>query len=347
MRILVGMSGGIDSTYAALKLKNEGHYVEGAVLVMHEYTETDRALAAGEELGIPVRVVDVKEAFSSEVIPNFIDEYRNGRTPNPCIICNGAVKFKYLLEYALKNGFDAIATGHYARILKTNDRKYAIARAVDEKKDQSYMLWRLSDEVRSHLILPLGELTKDEIRKNAAALGLSAHDLPDSQEICFIPDGDYVSYIENRAGACAHGNFIDDNGNVIGEHKGIIKYTVGQRKGLGISAPTRIFVTDIDPEKNTVTLSPSYTEESTATVSSPIFSGMNPPEIGEEIDLDVKLRYAAPLIKCRAKFEENGSVSLELQTSARAVTAGQSAVFYKENVLMFGAFIDRNNRSKR
>lgn len=340
MRILVGMSGGIDSTYAALKLKNEGHEVEGAVLVMHEYTETALAISAGKEIGIPVHVVDVKGAFEDEVIPNFISEYKKGRTPNPCIICNGAVKFKFLLEYALDNGFDAIATGHYARIERTKDGKFAIARAVDTKKDQSYMLWRLSDKVRSHLILPLGELTKEEIRKEAALLGLSAHDRPDSQEICFIPDEDYVSYIEKHAGACEHGNFIDENGNVIGEHKGIIRYTVGQRKGLGISASSRIFVTNIDPVNNTVTLSPTYSEATKISLSGAIFSGMKTPKIGEEMELEVKLRYAAPPIKCIAKLEENGSVSVSLTTPARAVTAGQSAVFYDENVLMFGAFID-------
>ena len=347
MKILVGMSGGIDSTYAALKLKNEGHHVEGAVLVMHEYTETELALSSGRELGIPVRVVDVKDAFYRDVVPNFISEYKNGRTPNPCIICNGAVKFKYLLEYALANGFEAIATGHYARIARTNEGKNAIARAADGKKDQSYMLWRLSDEVLSHLILPLGEMTKDEIRENAKALGLSAHDRPDSQEICFIPDGDYVSYIESRTGACAHGDFIDDNGNVIGEHKGIIRYTVGQRKGLGIAASSRISVTDIDPEANTVTLSPTYSEASSLTVSDPIFSGMHPLRVGEEAELEVKLRYAAPPIKCRVRRLENGKLSVDLDAPARAVTAGQSAVFYKEGVLMFGAFIDKKQTEKK
>lgn len=341
MRILVGMSGGIDSTYAALKLKNEGHEVEGAVLVMHAYTETSLALSSGEELGIKVHTVDARDAFEKEVIPNFISEYRNGRTPNPCIVCNGAVKFKLLLDFALENGFDAIATGHYASIVEQNNGKFTVARATDTKKDQSYMLWRLSDEVRSHLILPLGGLTKEEIRKDAASLGLSAHDRPDSQEICFIPDGDYVSYIENRAGACERGKFIDDNGKVIGEHNGIINYTVGQRKGLGISASSRIFVTDIDPENNTVTLSPSFSESCSLTVSGAIFSGMNELSIGEKAYLEVKLRYAAPPIKCVVERKKDGSIFVELAAPARAVTPGQSAVFYKDDLLMFGAFIEK------
>lgn len=341
MRILVGMSGGIDSTYAALKLKKEGHEVEGAVLVMHDYTETSLALSSGEELGIKVHTVDARDAFEKEVIPNFISEYKNGRTPNPCIVCNGAVKFKLLLDFALENGFDAIATGHYASIVEQNNGKFTVARAVDTKKDQSYMLWRLSDEVRSHLILPLGVLTKEEIRKDAASLGLSAHDRPDSQEICFIPDGDYVSYIENRAGACERGKFIDDNGKVIGEHNGIINYTVGQRKGLGISASSRIFVTDIDPENNTVTLSPSFSESYSLTVSGAIFSGMNELSIGEKAYLEVKLRYAAPPIKCVVERKKDGSVFVELAAPARAVTPGQSAVFYKDDLLMFGAFIEK------
>ena len=340
MRILVGMSGGIDSTYAALKLKNEGHSVEGVVLVMHPYTETSLAIKAGEEIGIPVHVLNVEDAFYSEVVPNFISEYKQGRTPNPCIICNGAVKFKYLLKYALDNGFDRIATGHYARIVRSERGKCAVARAADTKKDQSYMLWRLSDEVREHLLLPLGELTKEQIRREAKELGVSAHDRPDSQEICFIPDGDYVSYIENREGASARGDFIDEDGNIIGEHKGIINYTVGQRKGLGISAATRIFVTDINPQNNTVTLSKKSRESTALTVSGVIYSGMNELQIGDEKELSVKLRYAAPAVKCRVICTGENELSVILDTPVRAVTAGQSAVFYEDGVLLLGGFID-------
>lgn len=343
MKILVGMSGGIDSTYAALKLKNEGHDVEGAVLIMHDYTEIDAARAAAENIGIKLHTVDVRERFNEQVIPNFISEYQSGRTPNPCIICNGAVKFKYLLEYAEAHGFDRIATGHYARICRYSaegDVINAISKAADAKKDQTYMLWRLSDAVRERLLLPLGDMKKDEIRLCAKEQGIAAADRPDSQEICFIPDNDYASYIEKKAGKSPVGNFIDESGKILGQHKGIIHYTVGQRKGLGISAASRIFVNKIDPKANTITLGGEKATDSTVSVSGVIYSGIPKMRIGDERRFEVKLRYHSAPVGCTVKCVSEGRAEAALDAPVKAATPGQSAVFYDGDLLAFGGFID-------
>ncbi|MBO5909789.1 MAG: tRNA 2-thiouridine(34) synthase MnmA, partial [Clostridia bacterium] len=212
--------------------------------------------------------------------------------------------------------------------------------SADDKKDQTYMLWRLPQDILSMLVFPLSNMKKEEIRRDSKEKGLFAAERGDSQEICFIPDGDYVSYIENRAGASARGNFIDEEGNVLGEHKGIINYTVGQRKGLGISAATRIFVTDINPKNNTVTLSKKSRESTALTVSGVIYSGMNELKLGDEKELSVKLRYAAPAVKCRVICTGENELSVILDAPVRAVTAGQSAVFYEDGVLLLGGFID-------
>ncbi len=344
MKILVGMSGGIDSTYAAIKLKNEGHTVEGAVLVMHEYTELDEAIASAEEIGIPIHTVDAREAFSSAVIPDFINEYTNGRTPNPCIICNSEVKFALLLRYALENGFDAIATGHYAKIVMLDvngQAHHAVARAKDEKKDQSYMLYRLGENILSRLILPLGDMTKDEVHSEARALGLSSVNRGESQEICFIPDNDYASYIEARVGESAPGEFVDENGNILGVHKGIIHYTVGQRKGLGISAAARIFVTDIDPKTGRITLSYETGKGNTVFVSriKPCDREMY---IKQGCEYLVRLRYHAPLVPCIITSVTEEGIELTLPENARASSPGQSAVIYEGDAVLFGGIITRH-----
>jgi len=343
MKILLGMSGGIDSTYAALKLKEEGHEVEGAVLIMHGYTETESAEAAAKSVGIPLHKIDCRDVFEAKVIDNFVNEYLSGKTPNPCVICNSEVKFRILLDYARKNGFDKIATGHYAKITKRicdGEIRYAVTRATDKSKDQTYVLWRLSQDILSSLCFPLSADEKKEIREEARKKGSSAADRGDSQEICFVPSGDYAGFIESRTHPSPHGYFINNEGKVLGEHKGIIHYTVGQRKGLGIAMGQRIFVTKIDPNNNTVTLSFDDSFSDTVNVSDMVFSGMPEMATGGKVSLAVKLRYLAAPAECVVEYSGGGRATVKLTSPVRAVTPGQSAVFYDGDVLVAGGFID-------
>ena len=343
MRVLLGMSGGLDSTYAALKLLREGHEVEGAVLLMHDYTEIGEAQAAADSVGIPLHIIDCKEAFDSIVVSDFIENYKKARTPNPCIVCNCKIKFRELQKYAVEYGFDAIATGHYAKVVKLEDNgneRFSLACGDDESKDQTYMLYRLPQSILSMLLFPLGEDKKSDVRIQARSEGLTVADRPESQEICFIPDGDYASFIEDRTEVCPEGDFIDESGKVLGRHKGIIRYTVGQRRGLGISAATRIFVTKIDVENNTVTLSATDKIYKTLSVSDIIFSGMAAPKEPVSLRVHVKLRYKAPKASAVAIFYPDGRAEVILDEPARAVTPGQSAVFYDGNVVLAGGFID-------
>ena len=336
MKILVGISGGVDSAFAAKKLLLLGHEVEGAVLVMHDYTELRAAREVAASVGIRLHEIDSRVAFE-EIKKNFVSEYINARTPNPCIICNERVKFRRLYDFAMAGGFDAIATGHYASIVRS-DGRYALATAEDSRKDQTYMLYRLPQDILSRLILPLSEGTKDEVRRLARELGISSADRGDSQEICFLPDGGHTDYIESVAGRCPEGDFIDVDGRVLGRHKGIIHYTVGQRKGLGISLGERAFVTDIDPIANTVTLSPEMSGKATVHLTDTVYSGMTPPTEECEVELEVKLRYTAPLVPARARLYPDGRAILTLSTPQK-FAPGQSAVLYRDGVVMLGGFI--------
>ena len=341
MKILVGMSGGLDSTYAVLKLINEGHEVEGAVIVMHEHTEIDGAREAADALGIKLHVLDGRALFQA-VKDNFVNEYASGRTPNPCIVCNPLVKFRVLADFAKKNGFDKIATGHYAKIVVRNDDGkdlYTLERAKDSRKDQTYMLHRLPQDVLEMLILPLADEVKTEVKEKAHNAGLKAADQKESQEICFIPSGDYASYIEDIKGAFPYGSFVLDDGTVLGAHKGIIRYTVGQRKGLGVSFGERIFVSKIDAERNEIVLSREGSFTDTVYVTDIVFTGMKEPLEREEKRVSVKLRYLAKPVSATAVFDGNGNAILKLDTPEKAVTPGQSAVMYDGDVLLAGGFI--------
>lgn len=342
MKILLGLSGGVDSAYAARKLMACGHDVEGATLVMHEHTEIADAERAARELGIPLHVIDCTDAFDKIVKADFVREYLNARTPNPCIICNERVKFARLYSYAMERGFDRIATGHYARVTEISDStsvRYAVARAADTRKDQSYMLYRLSQKILSRLVLPLGDITKEDVRRLAAEQGISAADKRDSQEICFLPDGNYAEYIESVAGICPEGDFIAPDGRFLGKHKGIIRYTVGQRKGLGISMGERVFVTAIDPVANTVTLSPSLSGSCVVELSDAVYSGIAPRLIGSAVPLKAKLRYTAPLVECEAELRTDGAVTLRFAEPQKAA-AGQSAVLYDGDIVALGGIIN-------
>ena len=354
MKILVGISGGVDSAYCARLLLDLGHEVEGCILIMHDYSDTEGADRVASELGIPVHKVDLRGLFDSEVKKYFVDEYLHGRTPNPCIICNERVKFKGLLDFAEANGFDKIATGHYARIgTVTVDgaEKHILLKAEDLSKDQSYMLYRLPESILSKTLFPLGELTKDTVRDRSRTFGISAADAKDSQEICFLPNGGYPEYIESVVGKLPCGSFIDENGNLLGEHKGIIRYTVGQRKGLGIALGKRMFVVSIDPVENTVTLGDELKGKEEIVIGNVSLSSALKPDLlnlsGASTDtaapftlpLSVKIRYTAPLIGCELSPSSDGKYKLKLETSAKAAP-GQSAVVYSGDRVVLGGIIE-------
>lgn len=341
MRVLLGISGGLDSTYCAHLLGEQGHTVEGAVLKFGDHTDISAAELSCRELGIPLHVIDCSRDFERFVIGDFIENYRNGRTPNPCTVCNRSVKMKHLHDASLDLGFDRYATGHYARCaLDPLTGRHYVKKAQDPRKDQSYMLWALTDSQISRLMTPLGELTKDEVRANAASLGLSAAASKESQDICFIPKGtSYVDFITQRIGALPEGNYIDRDGRVIGRHKGILSYTVGQRKGLGASFGKHMFITDISSESHAITLC----EERDTYAKGILVGSLNfqrLPEGTEECDLEVKIRYAAKPVLSHVKIE-GSSAYVEFSEPIRTPAPGQSAVFYAGEDLMLGSVIEK------
>ena len=335
--VLLGMSGGMDSACAVTVLRNAGYDVRGAVLCMHSYSDTEGALDAAAALGIDLTTVNCAADFEAEVCGPFSSEYALGRTPNPCIICNEKVKFAKLIEEADRQGIEKIATGHYAGIERLENGRYCVTKAKDAKKDQSYMLWRLSQETLARTVFPLFSHIKTDLREDARKMGLAAADKPESQEICFIPDGDYAAYIENALGVIfPEGDICDTSGNVIGKHKGLIRYTVGQRKGIGAYGKP-MFVKKIDAEANRLILGASGDEyEDTLEADGLIFSGAEPFE--GTIECEVKHRYHAPAVPCTVTVKD-GIATASLHTPARAITPGQSAVFYDGDRILFGGFI--------
>ena len=269
-KVVVGMSGGVDSSVAAYLLKEQGYDVIGVTMQIWQDEEqtiqeenggccglsaVDDARRVAADLEIPYYVMNFKKEFKRDVIDYFIEEYRQGRTPNPCIACNRYVKWESLLKRSMDIGADYIATGHYARIIKLDNGRYTLMRSATLAKDQTYALYNLTQEQLSHTLMPVGEYSKDEVREIADKINLQVANKPDSQDICFVPDGDYASFIENSTGEKIQpGNFVDQEGNILGQHKGIIHYTVGQRKGLGLSLGHPVFVLEIRPETNEVVI---------------------------------------------------------------------------------------------
>lgn len=339
-KVLVGMSGGVDSSGAALILKNKGYDVSGITLTL---TENDNsrdiadAKAVCEKLGINHFVLDLKEDFYNCVISDFISEYKAGRTPNPCIVCNKNIKFGKMLDCALSMGFNKIATGHYAKI-EERDGRFLLLRGEDKTKDQSYVLYSLSQHQLSHLLLPLGDISKREIRQKVDKAGLVTADRPDSQDICFVPDGDYASFIENIGGFISEpGDYVDINGDFLGRHKGVIRYTLGQRKGLGIALGKHAFVIDKDPVTNKVTLgdeehlfkSQVYTENNNFIPFDKLSSPM---------EVTAKLRYRH-IEQPAVIYPYKNGVMVEFSEPQRAPSPGQAAVFYNEEILVGGGII--------
>ena len=340
MKILVGISGGADSAYTAYKLKQMGHTVEGIVLEMHDYTDISSAQKCADLLGIKLHKVDCRKDFKDHVISNFVSEYSSGHTPNPCTVCNRYVKIAKICEFAIENGFDKAATGHYANIhYDKNTNRYSIEKGADLKKDQSYMLWHLTQDQLKILYFPLADITKAEIKNELLNTNLAyLADAKESQEICFIPDNDYAKYIENIKGSFPEGDFINSDGKVIGKHKGIIHYTIGQRKGLGISLGAPAYITKIDPQNNTVTVEKMSDVKGNTLRATSLNCQSIELEENKTYKFHVKIRYAAPPIEASVTVKDGVATSEFLQP-VRAITPGQSAVFYDGNKIAFGGVI--------
>lgn len=341
MKILVGMSGGVDSSAAAVLLKEKGYLVTGLTLKLCEFDkeqDLSDAKAVCEKLGIEHLTLDLKEEFKEKVMDFFIAQYKEGLTPNPCLECNKYIKFGKMLDIAIEKGYDKIATGHYARVEKQGER-FVLKRAKDLSKDQSYVLYSLTQHQLSHLELPLGELSKTQIRNIAEKEGLINANRPDSQDICFVPDGDYASFIQKADGFKSEkGDYVDINGNVLGEHQGVIHYTIGQRKGLGIALGKPQFVIDKSAEDNRVILGDEEhlfkKEVEVRDVNFITFDSLS-----KEMRVTAKLRYRHEPQPAVIYPLDKGKVRIVFDEPQRAPTSGQAAVFYDGDTVVGGGKI--------
>ncbi len=350
-RVIVAMSGGVDSAVAAGLLVREGYDVVG--ITMRLWTrddaegrrnqkrccgveDIDDARAAAQALDIPHYVMNLEEEFEHKVVNYFVAEYERGRTPNPCLACNEHVKFRALLDRALAMDADYLSTGHYARVRRAGD-VFSLIRAVDETKDQSYVLYTLSQAELGRLLFPVGEHRKTDVRRLALEMGLPLHDKPDSADICFVPEGDYRAFIAERLPQ-AGGAIIDQRGEVVGSHAGVAGYTIGQRKGIGAFGGKR-FVTDIDPRRNLITIGeePDLLARHLCAEDVHWVDGAPP---GEEFRASVKVRYKSPAAPA-AVHVRGTEADVDFDGPLRAITPGQAAVFYDGDRVIGGGTICR------
>lgn len=355
--VLVAMSGGVDSSVAAALLKEQGHDVIGVTMKTFCYSEAEAENGPGktccgldgimdakmvaDRLGIPHYVFDVEREFTRDVIDDFVAEYAAGRTPNPCVRCNGNTKFRDLLRRGRMLGCDAIATGHYARMGSDAAGTTVLLRGVDENKDQSYFLWSLPPEMLPQLMFPLGELTKPEVREIARQLGLSTAEKPESMEICFVPDGDYARFLGKKLGAdhdaLAPGELVTTAGEVIGRHDGYARFTVGQRKGLGGGRSLPLYVIGTRPQTREVVVGTADELMRGDVAIGELNWLASPPAPGDAVR--VQMRHRAPAVAARVQSADDGEVRLVLDTPQRAVTPGQSAVIFSGDVVLGGGRI--------
>jgi tRNA-uridine 2-sulfurtransferase len=356
LRVLAAMSGGVDSAVAAARAADAGHDVTGVHLALSRNPGSYRTGARGcctledardarraaDVIGIPFYVWDLADQFHRDVVQDFVDEYARGHTPNPCLRCNEKIKFAAVLDRAVALGFDAVCTGHHARLAPAETGGQRLLRSVDPAKDQSYVLAVLTSEQLARAMFPLGDTTKDQVRKEAAERGLAVADKPDSHDVCFIADGDTRKFLQSQLGA-APGPIVDTQGTVIGSHDGSYGFTVGQRKGLRIGTPAPDgrprYVLDIEPVSNTVTVGPAE-ELGTDQIEAdrPVWSGCRPP--AAELDCLVQLRAHGQAHPATARLDGD-SLKITLNEPARGVARGQAAVLYERDGVLGSATITR------
>ena len=347
-KVALGMSGGVDSSVAAILLKNEGFDVLGVTMRLFDNSPladgelTDESLAAKkvcENLKLEHTQLDLRKEFSEKIVDYFINEYICGGTPNPCVVCNKQIKFGLMQEKALSLGCDFTATGHYAKRELNGDR-YLIKKAADKQKDQSYMLYSLSQQQIKNALFPLGELTKAQIREIANDKGLESANKKDSQDICFVPSGDYAKFITDHTGKeFPEGFFVSHDGKILGKHKGIIHYTIGQRKGLGIALGSPAFVTDKNVENNTVTLSTDENLLFNRFVEIKNTNFIPFDNLSGDLRVKAKLRYRQTEQDAVLHPIDKDRLIIEFSSPQRAAAMGQSAVFYDGDILVGGGII--------
>lgn len=351
-KALIAMSGGVDSSSAAFLMKRAGYDCIGVTMKLFQnediggggakaccsLDDVEDARSAARHLGIPYYVFNFSRDFRAQVIDRFIAAYESGATPNPCIDCNRHLKFERLFQRAGELGCEAVATGHYARIEMQNGR-YVLKKALDKRKDQSYVLYMLTQEQLAHIRFPLGELSKSEVRSIAEAQGFCNAEKPDSQDICFIPDGDYAGFLSRRAGKpYPAGDILDLSGQVIGRHPGAIRYTIGQRKGLGLALNQPVYVCRKDMAANTVTVGPEqslYSQELWADDVNWIAIG----RLSVPMRVHAKIRYRQTEQPATVYPDKSGKIRLLFDKPQRAVTAGQAVVLYDGDTVVGGGTI--------
>lgn len=349
-KVVVAMSGGVDSTVAAYLLKEKGMQVIGLHMKVSddidEQVEKD-FIEVCEKMDIPYHIVDLREKFKKDVIDYFIREYQRGNTPNPCIVCNKQIKFGVMLEEAEKLGAYYLATGHYAKIKQDEDNEYYIEKANSLDKDQTYMFYNFNQEILKHVLMPLGEFdSKEIVREIAKKIDMDLQRKKDSQEICFIPNDDYVSFLMKNGIKNRTGKFVDKDDNVLGEHNGIVNYTIGQRKGLGVSFGKPMYVVDIQSKNKKVVLG-----ENGDLMKNVLFV-KNYNFISEKykdhqtIDVKAKIRYSAKEEDCTVEFISDYKLKVTFKNLQRAITPGQSIVFYCDNRMIGGGVIEKQYTNK-
>jgi tRNA-specific 2-thiouridylase len=349
-RILVAMSGGVDSATTAALLKREGHEVIGVTMQLWDYGDRDGgccsaddvrdARRVADQIGIPHYVVNYMDVFKRYVVEDFIGKYLSGKTPSPCILCNQFMKFDFLLRRALEIGADYLATGHYARI-ETDEETggFYVCKALDRTKDQSYFLFTLTQKELSRLMFPLGSMTKEEVRGIAKGMNLRVANKPDSQEVCFITGGDYRDFLKDRVGIRGQrGEIVDVNGNVLGYHDGIYSFTVGQRRGLGIARGRPVYVLRVEPDTNRVIVGEEKEIFRTRLIANNLTWANGAPSDG--ILVKAKIRYRHMEDDAVIRVRSHNEALVEFKTPQRAITPGQAVVFYREERVIGGGWIN-------